>query len=315
MNQIDIVIPIAPQDFHSLEFTYPFIKKAFPEGRIVIIANAQIEKQVRTLNNVLFLDENSLVDGLSFEIISKIINERYPKAVRRTGWYFQQFLKLAYAFICKDEYYLTWDSDTIPLRHIPLFSDEGTPFLDYLPKAKGDEAYFDLLNNLSSCNFQNYVSDKSFITEHMVFKVTMVKAMFNDVESCLSLEGKNFYEKILYAIDLNYLNLSGFSEFETYAAYIQKKDGEYVLRKWNNLRNGLFYLGRYPSIQQLKWVSKSFDVVSLEDFDTQIFLNKLFCSSNYILNKIPFKFYYTLINPIYKVYYKIRLKIRCFIKR
>lgn len=64
--------------------------------------------------------------------------------------------------------------------------------MDYLPKAKGDEAYFDLLNNLSSCNFQDYVSDKSFITEHMVFKVAMVKAMFNDVESCLSLEGKTF---------------------------------------------------------------------------------------------------------------------------
>ena len=57
MNQIDIVIPIAPQDFHSLEFTYPFIKKAYPEGRIVVIANAQIEKQVSKLNNVLFLDE------------------------------------------------------------------------------------------------------------------------------------------------------------------------------------------------------------------------------------------------------------------
>lgn len=36
MNQIDIVIPIASQDIQSLKFSMPFIKKAFPEGRIVM---------------------------------------------------------------------------------------------------------------------------------------------------------------------------------------------------------------------------------------------------------------------------------------
>ncbi|MEI3192244.1 MAG: DUF6492 family protein [Lachnospiraceae bacterium] len=44
----------------------------------------------------------------------------------RSGWYFQQFLKFGYAQVCEDEYYIVWDSDTVPLHPISHFQD-GKP--------------------------------------------------------------------------------------------------------------------------------------------------------------------------------------------
>lgn len=315
MTNIDVVIPIAAQDINSLRFSLPYIKTYLPWKKIIVIANKKIRENIESLNDIEFCNEDELFDGMTFQSIKEIISQRYPKAIRRTGWYFQQFLKYAYAFKCKDDYYLTWDSDTIPLKQIRFLDDVGKPYLDYVPLPYGDNDYFKLLAKLPP-DFNHKSSNLSFITEHMVFHVETVKALINEINRTDLLKGNNLYERILSAIDVNKLNLSGFSEFETYAAFVQNTSSLYTLRRWRNLRNGKFYVGNKPSKEQLEWIKNSgFDVASLEDYDYYFPLNRYISESSKVRAHITFKQYYNVVNPFYKVYYDMRLALRSFIKK
>ena len=42
----------------------------------------------------------------------------------RPGWYYQQFLKMAFSNWSKSRYYMAWDADTIPLRKKEMFNCE-----------------------------------------------------------------------------------------------------------------------------------------------------------------------------------------------
>lgn len=67
-----------------------------------------ISKLLESLpDNAKLLDENKLVDGLDFASVRKGVKEHL--GLNLTGWYFQQFLKMAFALTeyAKDEY-LVW---------------------------------------------------------------------------------------------------------------------------------------------------------------------------------------------------------------
>lgn len=252
---------------------------------------------------------------MDYNAIKKIIGARYPKAERRTGWYFQQFLKLGYARICDKEYFLTWDSDTLPLKGLCFFSEAGKPYLDVLPPVAEDLAYSQTISKLWADGSVKKQHNLSYITEHMMFKTSIVKDMLDEIENNTLLEGDTFYEKILNAVPISELNLSGFSEFETYAAYVTSKDPElYEMRKWNNLRHGKVYFGQQPSQAQLDWVSKKCDVVSLEDFDHQWEICKWLCKDAN-LQRWTFEEVYNAIEPLIKRVYKVRMIIRKYVRK
>lgn len=315
MSKFDIIIPIAKTDIGALKNSLPYIKSQLPDAKIVVIANIEVEKLLADVNDISFIDENKMIDGLDFKTIKSIIGKRYEKAERRTGWYFQQFLKLGYSRICDNDYYLSWDSDTIPLTGLEFFDTNGRPFLDVLPIVAEDAAYTKTINNLWNDGSVKKYMKFSFISEHMMFSTSAVNEMLNEIESNADLAGEHFYEKILNAIPLNELNLSGFSEFETYAAYVlSKKKSLYVLRDWKNLRHGRAYFGSNPTEKQLLWVSKSFDVISIEDFDKQLLLCKLLCR-DLLISKVKFCNFCKLIEPYIKIKYSIRMIIRKIVRR
>ena len=312
----DIIIPIAEGDFQGFKSKLTLIRQHLKTENIIVIGTAKLQDRVKSLPGCIFIDEDNVCSGLTFACIRDLISKRYPKAVRRTGWYFQQFIKLAYSYQCKNRYYLTWDSDTILTKDLSFFNKSGRPYMDYLPSVKYDKGYFKLLDKISTDKviFSKKQSD-SFITEHMLFDCSIVKNMLEAIESNDVLPGKYFFEKIINAIPLHNLNLSGFSEFETYAAFVYNNAPEtYVYRRWNNLRNGAFYIGFNPTDEQLRWVSESFDVVSLEDYDSHHLFFKI--SLKFKINRIvKFKTVYRCINPMYKMYYNIRMCIRQLLKK
>ena len=63
----------------------------------------------------------------------------------RVGWYEQQFLKMEYSKICKNDYYLIWDSDTIPIKPVKMF-DNNKPIFDM--KKEHHSPYFITLDKL-----------------------------------------------------------------------------------------------------------------------------------------------------------------------
>ena len=101
---------------------YEYFDRNLLVNKIVVIGPRSIEGIVKDKDtNIIFLDEDSVVDDLSYSSVTNIIGEINKEAVERTGWYLQQFLKMAYAYVCEEDYYLVWDSDTIPLHKIEMF--------------------------------------------------------------------------------------------------------------------------------------------------------------------------------------------------
>lgn len=312
--KIEIIIPIAKSDVEALKNSLPYILEQLPNYRIIIIADEEVRQDFSEFTQVEFIDENQMLPGLNYDSVNEIINDRYPKASRRTGWYFQQFLKLGYARICKSEYYLSWDSDTIPLKGVTFTDDQGRPYLDTVPWVVEDKAYTDTIDLLWSDGSVKNLIHKSFITEHMLFRTQIVKQMLNEIETNQKIIGESFFEKILYTIPQRQLNLSGFSEFETYAAYVQSRHSDvYHLREWKNLRNGKIFFGSKPTNNQLTWASDLFDVVSIEDFDHQWEICKLICNGIFT-RIIRFETIYNILNPMIRFNYKIRMLVRRIVR-
>lgn len=313
--ELSLIIPIAKADAPALKKNLPYIKKNIEHSKIYIIGNKAVRDIFSdSIEDINFIDEDCMYNGMSFSTVRKLIEARYPKAVRRTGWYFQQFLKLAFSYTSETEYYLTWDSDTIPLHQIDFFNQEGLPYLDCRPYVPEDEAYFDTIQNLWSDGTVKKSDYNSYITEHMIFSSTIVKKMLGEIEQNSQIEGMCFYEKIINAIPKEKLNLSGFSEFETYATYLNSRHRNcFELRRWHNLRHGKVYFGANPSQDQLDWAAKVYDVVSIEDFDKEWIVCKTLCNERG-MKKRSFEEVSQCIEPLIGFTYKVRLAVRTLVR-
>ena len=96
----------------------------------------------------------------------------------RAGWYLQQFLKMSYSFICEDAYYLIWDADTIPVREIQMFDEDGVPFFDV--KEEYHRPYFTTLNKI----FNNRIKKSnpySYISDHIVIKTEYMRNLILEI--------------------------------------------------------------------------------------------------------------------------------------
>lgn len=313
-NRLDIVVPIVKVDLPTFRNNLPYIQKYLPVKRIVLIGAKEIGGLVDGLDGVTFFDEDKVIPGLSLNCI-KQIKKDVSGTERRAGWYYQQFLKMAYAEVCTDDYYLIWDSDTIPIKDIDFFDDNGRPYLDYREHVKYDDCFFRTQDLLFPNRYLHKEIDSSFICEHLLVNVKIMKELLYDLKHNASVKKGDFYKNILYTIPSDIINLSGFSEFETYAAYVLKRYPQsHTLRHWKNLRNAGIYIGNNVNDNNTKWISPLFDVISIEDFNPQWSICKLLLSLDK-KHKIEFLHVYNSLQWFYNLIYDIRFKIRNVLKR
>ena len=179
----------------------------------------------------------------------------------RPGWYFQQFLKFAFALsdYCTTEYFLSWDADTIPIRDIPMFSHQNVPYFSM--KHEHHQPYFDTIRNLLS---MNRVNSHSYIAEHMLFKKEYVEELIHEI-NCSEIDGNDWIAKIINAISPS--AHCGFSEFETYGTFILNRHPDaYVERELPSLRYGGFIRGRFIDHKILSQMTLDLSVVSFEAY-------------------------------------------------
>lgn len=309
--KLDLVIPIVKVDIPTFRNNLPHLLKFLPVKRIVLIGAKEIEPLVCDLNIVEFQDEDLVVPGLSLSKI-KQIKKSISGTDRRSGWYYQQFIKMAYALVCTDEYYLIWDADTIPIKPLSFFDANGIPYMDYRNYEPKDECYTETQLNLLPNQLLYKKEHKSFIAEHMLINVKIMRELIDKLTSENSNGKSTFFENIMYTIPRSKINLSGFSEFECYAAYVLNTHNDsYKLRFWRNLRNAKTYIGRDITKEKAKWIAECFDVISMEDFDRQWILCKILCRYH---KSIKFSTLYKIINPIYNIYFDVRFAIRTLVK-
>ena len=309
-KKLELMIPITKTDVPSLKHNIEYIFKYLPVNKLVLISNEDITGILPSKYNITYLNENEIYPGMNFSSIKKIMEELCGTG-RRTGWYFQQFIKMAYSTICKDEYYLIWDGDTVPITNIDFFDKEtGKPFLAYRDHETCDAPFYPVMDKLLPNKLLHKTLQESYIAEHMLINCDIMRRLISDIEDNNGIKGSAFFEKILNAVDSTILNLSGFSEFETYATYVQKVYPDfYIERFWMNLRNGKTFFGDSPTQSQYKWASQKFVSMSLEDFDRQYLISKILCN-DFFQKRFKFENIYNVINPIYKIRYSLRLKVR-----
>ena len=271
--EYDALIVVTAKDFERVQSQYHRLAANLPVRRIFFVGSAEVERLVENAGlgeKVGFLDENAV---LSFEAVHAVMKEalkdvlqgqELPRGI--TGWYYQQFLKMQYARMCEDAYYLVWDGDTIPCAPFSMFK-EGTnmPYLDmkneYYPQ------YFDTMEKLIPDLHKCF--EKSFISEHMLMNSEIMRQLLSEIESNSDIAGESFWEKVIHAIDAKGLQENSFSEFETYGTYVaMRKPESYRLRDWHSFRyGGVFYSLETISDADYAWLSKDFFAISFEKGD------------------------------------------------
>ncbi|MBO6241721.1 MAG: hypothetical protein J6O61_12920 [Butyrivibrio sp.] len=294
------VIPTIVKDYQRMRLHYNRFFKFLPIDRIIFVGPENLlpiiesdkANDIFTNHSIEFINETSLLDIDPLRpVFNSLItpeNNLKPTAI---NWYYQQFLKMSYALICKSPYYLCWDSDTLPLKKIEMFNSDGKPYFDI--KSEHNEVYFKTIEKLFGFG---KIIEKSFVSEHMLFKVDLMKEMLSEIERT-DFSGEHFSEKILYAVGSENLN-QGFSEFETFGSWVGvRHSSEYKLRNWNSFRNTNFFVDISDvSEEDLNWLSKDFDAATFEKYqETNTTLNTLFKDSRYRENLTPKQFYTSIL--------------------
>lgn len=264
----NVVIPVIFRDYSFLKKTIRYVNRFLSPQKVYIITDIRFKrylpKEIQNNKSCVVIDENSLLDGMTIGSIKKMFSELNRTKIG-AGWYFQQFLKMAFSLsdYCDTDYYLSWDSDTIPLRKIDFFDESGNPY--FTMKSEHHVPYFLAIQRL--LDITNYNSH-SYIAENMMFNKSIMIELINRIESNSQLEGNTWYEKIVYALVPESVSCMGFSEFETYGNYcLNYHPGFYEERTLPSFRAGGLIQGRFVSDRILKQLSFDQATASFEIYD------------------------------------------------
>lgn len=262
----DVIIMTTPSDYLRVKNNIDRIIDLVPGNNFYIVGSSKVGELINEEPQkgiIKFIDENSIIpfDNVH-SVIKEILGEDdIPRGV--TGWYYQQFLKMKYAEISDNDYYMSWDGDTVPCKAFGMFDEKsGKPYFDV--KSEYHEEYFITMNKLFPDLHK--VIRKSFISEHMLFDKKIMSEIIDNIEDNTSLAGTGFYEKILRAIRPEKLLSNSFSEFETYGTYVASRYQEkYRIRFWHSIRYGsMYFLPSEMTEETFEWLGKDFDAISFE---------------------------------------------------
>jgi len=162
-------------------------------------------------SEVELLDEDSMTPGLTLRQLRLFT---LPGLRKAAGWYLQQFDKLAFSFQpSSDDYYLIWDSDTVPLRPLEFFDADNKMCFTI-----SDEEHPPYLENFRKLLRQEPQREFSFIAQHMIVQKSVAREMLGRIET--NFPGNDSWAgKIMRHLEGTHANL--FSEYETLGHYIK----------------------------------------------------------------------------------------------
>ena len=266
--KMSLVVPTVSKDLYKISRNFKFYKKYIVGiNNLVFIGDEKVEKIIKQKQYIFklplnFINEKFLID---IDKLKNLIKLRKKSAIRRSGWYIQQFLKMQYSKICQDMYYLIWDSDTIPVKEVEMFNNNGKPYFDV--RTEYHKPYFDTMKKIFPKLGKKY--NYSFISEHMLIKTELMRTLINQININNNISGNTWFEKIINCIDLEELEYSGFSEFETYGTFVNEYYNKtYDIRPWKSLRYGKYYYNpKYLTSNDILNIAKNYDSISFEKFN------------------------------------------------
>ena len=203
--KIDILIPVSVKDIELLKFTIACARENIlnPISQIFIIGENGVIKDFCDQNNCVFIDEDSFLKIKKSSIKYNDI-EWY-----RSGWIFQQLIKLNCDKLIGEENILVLDSDTFIFSKQSFVLDNGLSIINFSDEYHFPYSVFKKLINLKK---RFYLS---FVCHHMIINKEYLKEMKKCI---LHSTNKEWIDAIIDNIDLS--EPSCFSEYELYGNYM-----------------------------------------------------------------------------------------------
>lgn len=295
-----VIMPVKSDDLHLVKANYKRIMEFIDVEKIIVITNTSNLSEISDLGpEVAFLDENTMYGGLSYSAAKEVMKKAGLDS-GLTGHCFQQLLKMAFCYVNSGEGYLVWDADTLPIRKMTFYNAKIEKYIFYM-KTEYVKTYFDHLFKLLHIKKQ---INKSFISEHMYIQNDIMREIIELIDNNNEVVGNTWWEKVIYAMDCG----NGMSEYEIYGNYVLFKYPEkYEMRDALSLRFGRNVLGSNPSEDQIDWMSKEYEAISIESFDRETFLTGL--SKVALVWRINPKLYANIISFLNRGINKVRRMI------
>lgn len=205
--QIDVLIPAIEKDLTTLPYVINAVRKQVkhPIGRILIVSpkKSRIMAMCKR-KGCRFVNENTVLP-----ITKNDINYR-SKRWERSGWLFQQLLKLSGDKLCSSKYFLTIDADTVLIRpHVFRTAKGQTVFYS---RNWSQPEYFRTYRKLMG---RKTAAPRSLVAHYMLFEKSKLRQMKRMIAAK---HGTSWYRAIIRSMDRT--KQFAFSEFETYGNYV-----------------------------------------------------------------------------------------------
>jgi len=251
--KLDVLIPAVEKDLDVLPYAIDGARENIkhPLGEIIIVApDSEKVKTLCKTKGCRFVNEDSVLP------ITKTDIKFIRNGMDRSGWLFQQLLKLSGDTICSRDYYLVLDADTVLLRP-QIFLHAGKTLFNYSDKYF--KMYFVAYEGLLG---RKPTSPVSFISHYMLFEKNKVRKLKTAIEKRAGMEWYAAIIKKASGVNAN------FSEYDTY--------GNFVLSEFPNqaVTNYFFNISllrkRLPEIDKLKrTLSRRYKSASFHSYDSK----------------------------------------------
>ncbi|MFC5530241.1 DUF6492 family protein [Cohnella yongneupensis] len=219
--KIDVVIPAIDKDLGTLPHAIDSVRKhvAHPIGRIYVVApGSEAIKALCKRKGCTFVHERTVLPLSKKQIVYR------SKRWERSGWLYQQLLKLASSSFVGQRHYLVLDADTVLIRSHRFFANGKYVFYC---RGWSQPEYFVTYRKLLG---KKAIRPRSFVTHYMMFDKTRLSALKRTIEAR---HGTRWYKAIIGSI--NRAKQYGFSEYETYGNYMYSvSPGKVSLRSAQN---------------------------------------------------------------------------------
>jgi len=237
--KVDVVIVAHEKDLHPLRFAIPAVRQFLlhPSGMVFIIAHdaPQFRRLCREYKCE-FVDENTVLP-----ITNDYIRYVDRKGRDRSGWLFQQLLKLNADTLASEEHYYVIDADTVLIR--PCALKRGGKTVLFCTEREFGRHYYEAFRKLLG-NDRRFPA--SFICHQMLFEKRKLRHMKAVVER---LAGRSWWQAILDAVDTS--EPSCFSEYETYGNFLAANySKEISVQRLSNLALPVRELSRLHDVEQ-----------------------------------------------------------------
>jgi hypothetical protein len=253
-THLDIIIPTLNKDLDVLPYVVQGARQYIkhPIHNIYIVSpNEDALREFCKKHGCIHIDETMSLPITKAEI------DYTANGIDRSGWLFQQLIKLNGDQISEQEHYLVIDSDTVFIRPI-CFERRGRVIFhtadEYHPP------YFSTYEKLLGLR---PASSKSFCTHYMLFEKLKVAELKKTIEHRWN---TSWHKAILQNIDRT--THSGFSDYETYGNFVMSTyPGHVKLKYWYNksLRRPLL---QKTMEQKTEKLSRSYNTLSFHSWNT-----------------------------------------------